>query len=161
MRYANIILNYIEALNEYDPNNPDIKKYWDMIRIRAGVPGVFETSLKNNVGNKELQREFIIRERQIELNMEGDRYFTTRRRLLAHQQDTKNPGKEKFGDGGPMYGMDVNAGDPSSNTFEYEGFYKRTIFETRVFDKRFYLFPIPKNEVDKSEGQLVQNPGWR
>ena len=26
---AEIYLNYIEALNEYDPNNTDIKKYWD------------------------------------------------------------------------------------------------------------------------------------
>ncbi|HAE42132.1 MAG TPA: RagB/SusD family nutrient uptake outer membrane protein, partial [Clostridiales bacterium] len=79
IRYAQIMLDYIEALNEYDPNNADIRKYWDMIRERAGVPSAFITN-PEIAGNKELQREFILRERQIELAFEGDRYFTSRRR---------------------------------------------------------------------------------
>ena len=36
---------------------------------------------------------------------------------------------------------------------------KRTIFETRQFDKKMYLYPIPLNEINKSK-KLVQNPGW-
>lgn len=161
IRYANILLNYIEALNEYDPGNADIQKYWDMIRVRAGVPGVFTASPQIK-GNRDMQRDFIIRERMIEMNMEGDRYFTTRRRLLAHQRDTESmKGLEKFGDGGPMYGMDIDAGAPASNNFLFEGFYQRTAFEERVFKMQFYLFPLPKNEVDKGEGDIVQNPNWR
>lgn len=43
IRYAQILLDYIEALNEYDPTNPDIQKYWDDIRKRAGLPSIFAT----------------------------------------------------------------------------------------------------------------------
>ncbi len=86
IRYAQVLLDYIESLNEYDPNNADIRKYWDMIRERAGVPSVFQVYPEIS-GNKEKQREFILRERQIELCFEGDRYFTSRRRWLAHTPD--------------------------------------------------------------------------
>src|SRR5690606_5176399 len=72
-RYASVLLDYIEALNEYDPSHPDIEKYWNMIRERAGVPGVFVTNPEIK-GNKDQQRERILQERQIELCFEGDRY---------------------------------------------------------------------------------------
>lgn len=48
--------------------------------------------------------------------------------------------------------MDMNATD-------LEGFMKRTAFETRIFEKRMYLYPIPLAEIQKSK-KLVQNPGW-
>lgn len=41
-RYAEILLNYVEALNEYDPSNADITLYLNMIRKRAGVPDIEE-----------------------------------------------------------------------------------------------------------------------
>ena len=55
IRYATILLNYIEALNEYDPTHADIRKYWDMIRERAGVPSAFVAS-PQIAGDKNLQR---------------------------------------------------------------------------------------------------------
>ena len=42
---------------------------------------------------------------------------------------------------------------------EESEFYKRTVFETRVFKKSFYLFPIPKEELSNNTN-LVQNPYW-
>ena len=159
IRYAQILLNYIEALNEYDPTNPDIRKYWDMIRSRAGVPSAF-VATPEIAGNKDSQREYILRERQIELCFEGDRYFTTRRRWLAHTPDAGGAvDTRKYGDGGRMWGMDINAGDAASNNFQFTGFYKKVAFETRVFNKAYYLFPIPQVEIEKSKG-LVQNPWW-
>lgn len=159
IRYAQILLNYIEALNEYDPGNADIRKYWDMIRERAGVPSAF-VATPQIAGNKDLQREYVLRERQIELCLEGDRYFTTRRRWLAHTEDTGAPVDTRiYGDGGRMWGMSINAGDANANNFAFTGFYERTYFETRVFKKEYYLFPIPETEIDKSKG-LVQNPWW-
>ncbi len=160
IRYANVLLNYIEALNEYDPGNANIEKYWNMIRERAGVPGVFVSNPEIR-GNKELQREYIIKERQIELCFEGDRYYTTRRRWVAHTPDTGTAEdyKRKYGDGGRFWGMDINAGEAGTNSFEYTGFYKRVAFETRVFDRKMCLFPIPQSEVDKNF-EMVQNPGW-
>jgi len=159
IRYAQILLNYIEALNEYDPTNADIRKYWDMIRERAGVPSAFVAS-PEIAGNKDQQREFILRERQIELCFEGDRYFTTRRRWLASTEDEGGTvDNRKYGDGGRMWGMDINAGNASSNSFAFTGFYNVVPFETRVFKKAYYLFPIPQTEIDKSKA-LVQNPWW-
>lgn len=163
IRYAQILLDYVEALNEYDPNSPDIRKYWDMIRERAGVPSAFVTN-PEIAGNKDLQRELILRERQIELCFEGDRYFTSRRRWLAHTPDTGTgnaPDNRKWGDGGRMWGMDINAGSAASNNFAFTGFYNVVPFETRVFDKAYYLFPIPQSEINKSKNNaLVQNPWW-
>ncbi len=159
IRYATILLNYIEALNEYDPTHADIRKYWDMIRERAGVPSAFVAS-PQIAGNKDLQREFILRERQIELAMECDRYFTTRRRWLAHTPDKGGAiDDRKYGDGGRMWGMDINAGDANGNNFDFTGFYDVVPFEVRVFKKAYYLFPIPQTEIDKSKN-LVQNPWW-
>ena len=38
-------------------------------------------------------------------------------------------------------------------------FYKQVVFETRVFEKKHYLYPIPSVEIFK-DAQLVQNPSW-
>lgn len=157
IRYAEMLLNYIECLNEYDPTNPDIKTYWDQIRDRAGLPSIFDT-YPGIKGNKEQQREYILRERQVELCFEGDRYVTTRRRWLSGTPDDGSTTR-KYGDGGQMWGMNINGGNTSTNNFAYTGFYTRTPFETRVFDKKMYLFPIPQKEIDKGKN-LVQNPWW-
>lgn len=42
IRLATVYLNYIEALNEYDPNHTDIKKYWDKY---VNVPGCPASSI--------------------------------------------------------------------------------------------------------------------
>lgn len=62
-RYGEVLLNYVEALNEYDPDNGDILKYWNEIRQRAGVPNIEEV-YPEVVGNQDLQREYIRRERR-------------------------------------------------------------------------------------------------
>lgn len=159
IRYAEILLDYIEALCKYDPTHADIRKYWDEIRSRAGVESAF-VATPEIASNPALMYEYIIRERQIELCFEGDRYFTTRRLWRAHTPDEGGEvDQRKFGDGGRVWGMSVNAGDAATNDFHFEGFYKRFAFETRVFNKAYYLFPIPQREIDKSPG-LVQNPWW-
>ena len=39
-RLAEIYLNYAEALNEYDPTNPDIEVYLNKVRHRASLPDI-------------------------------------------------------------------------------------------------------------------------
>ena len=157
IRYAKVLLDYIEALNEYDPGNADIEKYWNMIRERAGVAPIFSIypEIRNN---KQAQLEHILRERQVELAFEGDRYFTTRRRWLSNTPDNGDS-KRKFGDGGKMYGMDINAGNAFLNRFTFTGFYERVAFEERIFQKKMNIFPIPQSEIDRNK-ELVQNPWW-
>lgn len=60
-----------------------------------------------------------------------------------------------FGDGGELYGMNIGVG----SSFNDVTFYTRKAFETRVFNKKFYLFPIPQSEINKAE-KIVQNPWW-
>jgi hypothetical protein len=140
-RYAEILLNYVEALNEYDPGNPDILKYLNMIRERAGVPqyGAGPDALPVPA-SQDAMRNAIHHERRVELCFEDRRYFDTRRWKIAGQTD-----------GGPFYGMDTDADPPD--------FYSRWVFEKRVFHKNYYLFPIPQSEIDR-DNNLVQNPGW-
>lgn len=137
-RLGEIYLNYAEALNEYDPGNPDIATYVNLVRERGGIP-----ALPGGLSQDEM-RERIRHERRIELALENHRVFDTRRWLIA--EDT---------DGGQMFGMNVSAG----TSFSDVEFYQRTAFETRVFTRKHYLWPIPQSEMDRNT-EMVQNPGW-
>lgn len=140
MRLAEIYLNYVEALNEYDPGNPNILEYLNRIRNRAGIPEYGSENLPAPSSQEEM-REAIRHERQVELAFEDKRYFDTRRWKIAEETA-----------GGPKYGMDINA-TPESE------FYNEVAFEERVFEQKHYLYPIPQDEVN-IDANLVQNPGW-
>lgn len=146
MRYAEILLDYIEALNEYDPSNPHIITYLNAIWQRAGLPA-FESVHADAVGNQAEMRKVILRERQIELCFENDRYFTLVRRLMMDDPENLS-----------IYRLNVNA-DDNNQGFAFTGFYTRNLFETRVWSDKMYLFPISQTEMDNARG-LVQNPGW-
>lgn len=137
-RLAEFYLNYAEALNEHEPGHADILHYVNLIRERAGIPG-----LASGLTQAQM-REEIRNERQVELSFEYHRYFDTRRWKIAEQTDA-----------GPFYGMNVDGGS-SLNDPE---FHKRSVFETRVFKKAYYFFPLPQSEMDRNKN-LVQNPGW-
>jgi starch-binding outer membrane protein, SusD/RagB family len=145
LRYAEILLDYVEALNEYDPGNGDIITYLDMVRTRAGLPGI-ETVYPEAVGNKDLMRKYILKERAVELCFEADRYFTMTRRLM-------------LGGATSIYGMNVNANDNGLG-FSFTGFYTRTLFQQRFWDNKMYLFPIDQGDIERDRA-LVQNPGWQ
>ena len=131
-------LNYAEALNQYDPGNENILLYLNKIRNRAGLVD-YEEAYPDRTSQDEIH-EAIMRERQVELNWEGSRYFDTRCYFKAEEEDA-----------GDFYGMNVQGTEAN--------FYQRSVFETRIFKKSFYLFPIPQTEIDKN-ANLVQNPYW-
>jgi len=144
-RLAEFYLLYAEALNEVNPSDPKIIEYVDKIRERAGIPKL--SVIKPGVrGNQELQREAIRREMRVELCMEGQRYFDVRRWMIAQNAVGKG------GQAGPFFGMNMGAATENE-------FFKRTSYETRVFNKSMYLFPIPLTEIQKSK-KLIQNPLW-
>ena len=148
IRYAEILLDYIEALNEYDPGNRDIVTYFDQIRDRAGSPGIAAT-YPDEIGDKDKMRARILRERQIELAFEGDRYWTLCRRKLFEQEQYRTVER-----------MNTLA-DDGGQGFGFADFYTRVKMPLRYWDpnNKMYLFPIPQPEIDKSLG-VVQNPGW-
>jgi hypothetical protein len=140
LRLAEVFLDYAEALNEYDPGNADILTYLNLIRERAGIPQYNDVDLPIP-SSQAAMREAIRKERRVELAFENVRYFDVRRWKIAEETDN-----------GPAYGLDIN--DPKEANF-----YNVVPFETRVFQKKHYLFPIPQDEINRDK-ELVQNSGW-
>ena len=128
-------LNYAEALNEYNPGDPEIPRYVNLIRKRAGLPDI-----PSGLSQPEM-RQRIRHERRIELAFETHRYFDLRRWKLAGDIDNQ-----------PVYGMNTE-GDGDS-------YYQRTEIEKRIFSSpKHYLWPILQSEINQNHN-LVQNPGW-
>ncbi|WP_186756223.1 RagB/SusD family nutrient uptake outer membrane protein [Echinicola salinicaeni] len=142
-RLAEFYLLYAEALNEVNPSDPRVIEYIDRVRERAGIPLLAEIK-PEIIGDQEAQRKAVRQEMRVELATEGQRYFDVRRWMIADSPQGRQ--------GGNFYGMDMNAGSEAD-------FFNRAPYENRVWEKRMYLYPIPLNEVQKSE-RLVQNPGW-
>jgi len=138
MRLAEVYLNYAEALNESSPGDADILKYVNLIRNRAGIPE-YGTGVPAPSG-QDAMRQAIRHERQVELAFENNRFFDVRRWKIAEQTEA-----------GPTYGLNISADLPD--------FYNVVPFETRVFTKRSYFYPVPQNDIN-SDKQLVQNTGW-
>lgn len=152
MRYAEVLLNFAEAANE--AFGPDVaptvnglsttmtaRTAINMIRARAGVnmppipAGLTKLQMKTRIRN----------ERRVELAFEEFRFFDVRRWKIAEQTENE-----------PLMGMRVVQ---TGSTFSYQPFK----VENRVFDgtnNKMYLYPIPFQEIAKSNGGLIQNPGW-
>ena len=142
IRLAELYLNYAEALNESQPNHPDIATYLNKVRNRAGLPNI-ATGLSQS-----RMREEIRLERRVELAFEGKRYFDVRR--------WKVPNVEGFKQGGSFYGMDMTKG----STLSDPNFHKRTVAVRRAeWNNRFYFMPWHQMELDRNK-QLVQAPGY-
>lgn len=145
-RLADFYLMYAEAANEVNPNDVRVLKYLNLVRERAGLPGV-ETLNPAIRGNQELQRAAIQRERQVELATEGQRYFDVRRWMIA---DKNGEGRQN----GYAHGMNVR-GEPN----DIDNFNLVVEASQIVFNRKMYLYLMPDSEMRKTKN-LVQNPGW-
>lgn len=145
-RLADFYLMYAEAANEVNPNDVRVLKYLNLVRERAGLPGV-ETLNPAIRGNQELLRAAIQRERQVELATEGQRYFDVRRWMIA---DKNGEGRQN----GYAHGMNVR-GEPN----DIDDFNRVVEASQIVFNRKMYLYPMPDSEMRKTKN-LVQNPGW-
>lgn len=161
IRYAEVLLNYVEALNEMKDqpaytetfqdysshtvsyNVDEILKYFNMIRFRAGQPGL----TRAEASDQEVMRRLIQRERMIEFAQEGRRYHDVRRWGIAHDTEAAL-----------VRGLDV-----SKRKNQRAEFYKVIPVQhknaLRVFSKKMYFYPIPRRTLDKNK-KLIQNPGW-
>lgn len=133
-RYAEVLLDYVECLVETgDWQNPDVEKYINMIRNRAGMPNM-DKSVYNT---QEKVRELYRRERRVELCFEGKRYDDIRRWNIGNEV---------------MKGTIYGAWNPNDNSF--------VTIETRncVFPK-YDSWPLPQTEVT-SNPNISQPTGW-
>ncbi|MDL2257119.1 RagB/SusD family nutrient uptake outer membrane protein [Bacteroidales bacterium OttesenSCG-928-I14] len=142
-RYAEILLNYAEALNEY--NAAPTKEVYDIIvklRKRAGLDaGTNKLYGLEDGMTKEEMRKVIQNERRIEMAFEEHRYWDIRRWRLA---------EEIFQT--PLKGIDI-VKTVSSTTYTEVDVLKIN------FEEKRYLYPIPYSECIKNSN-MVQNPKW-
>lgn len=136
MRYAEVLLNFAEATNEYEAApSAQVYEAVELVRERAGLdPYALEPGL-----SQEEMREIIRNERRVELAFEGFRFWDVRRWMIA--EETQNQ---------VMTGMEVirNGSDVEFNRFDVR---------KHVFRKAMYFWPIPQREVGKSP-EMLQNP---
>lgn len=140
-RYAEVLLNYAEAMNE--AYGPDDAATFDMtardavnqVRSRFDVrmPD-FPLGMTPNDFRSKLQNE-----RMVELAFEGHRFWDLRRWKIAEQSKT-------------IKGVEVK---PIEGGFEYTPI----IVEQRNFQDKMYLYPIPYFE-NAINSNLGQNTGW-
>lgn len=156
-RFAELVLNYAEAMNEaYGPEVEDpqgglrigvntAKGAIDAVRARVNMP-----QIPSGLTQDEM-RDYIKHERRIELCFEGHRFYDLRR------------WKEGEILGQPIHGIIItptgfnSSGRPTGFTYEVEK------VEDRVWRDCMYWWPIPYAEIVKYsgyEGELKQNPGW-
>ena len=141
-RYAEILLNYAEAQNEYAGPSDDVYQVIKDIRARAGIEAGADGMYGLNTGmTKEEMRIIIHNERRIELAFEEHRYWDIRRWKIADEIFTQ-----------PVDGLVVinSAGFMNANLVH--------VLST-TFTERQYLYPIPYSEVIMNEN-MIQNPGW-
>lgn len=175
-RLADFYLYYAEVCNEINPSDPNIIKYLDMVRMRAGIPGYGElksTGVKNIVGDQEAQREAIYHERNIELLGEGNYYFDMHRWMRAGWSKDDSGNLIKNNDDKLLLrsGMDIdksavttyNAQKNTALKFKDDigegSYYNRIVKDRYPWKKAMLLYPIPYDEMQKSK-LIVQNPLW-
>ncbi len=133
-RLAEIYLNYAEAQFYLGKEAVSIQ-YLNLLRQRAGVknplPALTGTVLENKIRN----------ERQVELCLEGHRYYDVRRWKIADVTENK-----------PLMGVVITKDGSGKRTFTY------TKVQDRIFSLQHYLLPIPRDEINRTN--LEQNPGY-
>ena len=147
MRYASLLLYYVEALNEVkDSPDDEVYKYIDEIRARSGLEGVVDSWSKYSSNpskplTKAGMREIIQRERNIEFACEGQYYWDSRRWKTALREQNRL-----------IQGWDVL----KTTVAEY---YMVTMLYVQEFTNRNYFAPIPERDIIDNPF-LIQNPGW-
>ncbi|MDY7397021.1 RagB/SusD family nutrient uptake outer membrane protein [Aureibaculum sp. 2210JD6-5] len=145
IRYAEVLLNYAEAQNEASGPDDSVYDAVNQVRARASVN---MPPLPDGL-SKDQMRDRIRNERRIELAFEEHRFFDLRRWGLGDLLNRPIHGM-RIGPNGELTGADAQ-GKP----------YGRIEVETRTFDQKNYLAPIPQSEIDKlGSDVLQQNPGY-
>lgn len=137
IRYAEVLLSYAEAINEYEG---PAQAYGPIEKIRQRA-GLNPYALPRNLSQDDM-RKVIQNERRLELAFEGHRFWDIRRWKLGDTQNAQFTGMEVQRDG---------AGNVKA--------YKRINVRKHGFKGALYLWPLPASEVAKSTVTL-QNPGY-
>lgn len=140
IRYAEILLNYAEALIELGGNDniQEGLKHLNLVRNRAGLPGRVTTDQTE-------ARAFVRHERNIEFFGEGHHFWDIRRWQTAS--------KLMFS----FYGMKIK--EFVNGDMEWKLDYNNKVDDRLWGGDHYYWLPIPQEEINKAP-QLQQNPGY-
>lgn len=144
-RYAEILLNYAEAMNEaYGPGLAPAGFTLTALEALNQVRRSASTSLPHIITtDKNAFRDVVKHERRIELAFEDHRFWD-----LLRWKDAKTVLNQ------PIQGVKVTKTD--------DGKYQYQVVDVadRVFQDRNYRFPFTRNEIKNSNGLMTQNEGY-
>ena len=146
LRYAEILLNYAEAINETGQPALAVPKLIDLRRragIDAGTDGRY--GIPAGIGQAQL-RTIIQNERRIELAFEDHRWHDIRRWKIAMVTNNAYNNRMRI----------VRGGTSPNFTYTYNVV---SSIRRHNFRPEMYLLPIPDGEIRKVP-LMRQNPGW-
>lgn len=138
-RYTEVLLNYAEACMELGEEE-EARKYINMVRRRAGMPGITESG--------DALRKRYRQERRIELSLEDRRFYDVKRWVI---------GPEAYH---PIHGVKVVYPLLADKTTATKPTITPAQIGKREWVKRLYYHPIPRDEMNKNK-LLVQNPEYQ
>ncbi|MCH7407946.1 RagB/SusD family nutrient uptake outer membrane protein [Belliella sp. DSM 111904] len=151
IRVTEVVMNYIEACIELGQED-EARSWLNKIRFRAGMPAI-------TASGQEL-REKYINERRVELAFEEQRYYDTRRWMIAPQTLGRQAngiqirGTLKPGQSNTLYRY-----DPEIYDYNYQVFDIDPGKENRLWLDKMYWMPIHFDEINRNS-ELMQNPGY-
>lgn len=148
-RYAEVLLNAAEALNELN-RTPEALNLLLPLRQRAGLTAGTGSRYGIPATLSQADARALIRnERRIELGFEEHRFWDLRRWKTAETTLS-----------GPLYGMQITRAGAGTTAAPYTYAYNpRITAATMVWQPRLYYLPLPYDETTKNLN-LTQNPGW-
>lgn len=148
LRLPEVMLSYAEAICRAD-GGPNTTAYQmiNEVRARVGLPNI-----EDGLSEDEFVDE-VIKERALELGYEEVRWYDI---VRYNMQDVFQKPILRLKSTLATYGE--TAAEPLTYTFEEISTPARS-WATGTFDTKWYLAPIPADEINKGYG-LVQNPGW-
>lgn len=158
IRYAEVLLNYAEAVYELGNNisDVDLDKTINLLRKRATNNDNSKLPLLTNAfvtANGLNMRDEIRRERSVELAYEGFRYWDLIRWKTAETELVKPLLERKY-----FEGLDYGG---STKPTMLNGYVLMQAADKRKFNpQRDYLWPLPSNQIGLSNNTLTQNPNW-
>lgn len=155
IRYAEVLLNYIEAKERSGGvTQDDLDKTINLLRRRVGMVDMKLDALPEG---SDIRTE-IQRERRVELFFEGHRYFDIIRWKQGHLLGEDLLGVNKRWLDQSRLAVDLN----KDLTWKTKNGQQYLIIETgRTFNPdKHYLLPIPFKQMQLNPHLAPQNPGW-
>ena len=153
IRYAEVLLNYAEAVYELDNtiSDQDLDLSLNLVRLRVNqnMPGLSNAFISSNGLS---MREEIRRERTIELFLEGFRIDDLKRWATAPAEMIQDQLGVKVS--GTWFETNWSA---QSRQLNADGCI--ILYNGRTWNDKLYHYPLPSDQLQLNP-QLGQNPGW-